>query len=204
MTHGTVSGYSHHKCRCAECRRAWNRHMKAYRARAFRGPTMVDATGTRRRLRALVALGWPSTYLKTRIGAAHIIFTDSAVVHPRTAARVRALYDELGGTLGPAPRSRTYAAAKGWPPPLAWDDDTIDDPAATPYVGPVPSRAARGREQLVEDFEHTRPAHRGLVTAAAMRLGMQPRSLARALHRAQAAGIDVRFTDDTKQLRRSA
>lgn len=101
---------------------------------------VVDATGTRRRLRALVAIGWSQTQLAERLGMTPNNFWP--LVQGRanvTAARRRAvvqLYDDLwdkppaGDAL--ARKSRRYAEQRGWVPPLAWDDDQIDDPAAQP------------------------------------------------------------------------
>lgn len=33
MTHGTLTGYIHHACRCADCRKAWSTRQRAYIAR---------------------------------------------------------------------------------------------------------------------------------------------------------------------------
>ena len=105
----------------------------------------VDSLGARRRLRALVALGW------TRKGIAeHIPTMDPAylarLVHSDkpitawTALRIEQVYQKLSeahpedhGVPGPeARRSRAEAVARQWASPVAWDDDTIDDPAAIP------------------------------------------------------------------------
>ncbi len=104
---------------------------------------LVDATGTTRRLRALVALGWPRKHLERRLGlssrtawllTAAPRVQDQVTVGTRDA--VRALYDELSLSVpGPsraATRARNLAVARGWPPPLAWDDDVIDEPRARP------------------------------------------------------------------------
>ncbi|MFC9244585.1 hypothetical protein ACFT7S_11310 [Streptomyces sp. NPDC057136] len=58
----------------------------------------------------------------------------------KTAHALAVTYNELwnqqpelhGVTRQAANRFRNYARAKGWPPPAAWDDDVIDDPAALP------------------------------------------------------------------------
>ena len=100
----------------------------------------VDGTGTRRRLQALVALGWSKAKLAAALGMGDGNFgrtMDSRLVHAATARAVRELYDQLSMQLPPATnqrerisvnRSRNYAAARGWLPPLAWDDDTLDIP----------------------------------------------------------------------------
>lgn len=119
----------------------------------------VDGTGTRRRFRALVALGWPARTLAVRCGAtsnvAHRLTSDAfplgTLVTVATRDAVRRLYDELSVTLPPpsraVTRARKRAAARGWVGPLAWDDDAIDDPAARPDAG----RTRDGSEQLLDD-----------------------------------------------------
>jgi transcriptional regulator with XRE-family HTH domain len=101
---------------------------------------VVDATGARRRLRALVAIGWAQIQLAERLGLTPNNFWTLIHGQPNiTAARRRAvaeLYDELwdkppaDGAL--ARKSRRYAQRQGWVSPLAWDDDEIDNPAAEP------------------------------------------------------------------------
>ena len=54
----------------------------------------------------------------------------------------------------------------------------------------------RRRAEVLADFEGTRDQHRGHVSIAAPLLGMSKAALARALYRAKAAGVDVRFRDD--------
>lgn len=123
----------------------------------------VDATGTRRRLQALVAVGWSQSKLAARLGMGRSNFgclLERAQVMAATARAVRALYDELWATAPPeaewrdraaASRARNYAALRGWARPLAWDDDEIDNPEAEPAeAADVEKR--RGRA-LPEDSE---------------------------------------------------
>lgn len=108
----------------------------------------VDGTGTSRRLQALVAIGWSGSRLAELLGYDRASFTP--ILHGRGgttakgAAAVRALYDQLwdapptgtdAATRGSVSRARNFARSNGWPPPLAWDDDTIDDPDARPDLG---------------------------------------------------------------------
>ena len=103
----------------------------------------VDATGTRRRLQALAVNGWPISALASRAGlsrtnAKRQLERGTVLVATRDA--VRRLYNELWDAdpvaCGILPQHATRARARGlregWLPPLAWDDDTIDDPAARP------------------------------------------------------------------------
>lgn len=106
----------------------------------------VDSTGAVRRVQALVAIGWSLTKIADRLDIRRSNFTDIPnglrtqvnVAHDRA---IRALYDEWSMRLpqqavwhdkAAASRARRYAQQRGWQPPLAWDEETIDDPAATP------------------------------------------------------------------------
>lgn len=105
----------------------------------------TSACGTRRRLQALGALGWSAPAIARRLGmqpsTLYVILRGSATVTAATALRVRELYDDLWDqeprqdtpvARSAAARTRVHAARRRWAPPQAWDDDTIDDPAARP------------------------------------------------------------------------
>jgi hypothetical protein len=106
------------------------------------GSTVIDAAGTVRRLRGLVAVGWSQSKLGARLGITPQNFTtliNAERVTARTARAVRALYDEMWDQVPPqgshrlkisVSRARNHAAAHGWLPPAAWDDDLIDVPEA--------------------------------------------------------------------------
>ncbi|MFG3585053.1 hypothetical protein [Streptomyces sp. NPDC047990] len=105
---------------------------------------VIDGTGTRRRIQALAALGWPSNAIQAHVN--HICLKAverlrcSKRVTAVTARAVRDLYREVsekpaehyGVTPWIAARSRTYAAKYNYASPIAWDDDSIDDPDAAP------------------------------------------------------------------------
>ena len=110
------------------------------------GARYVDATGTRRRLQALMRIGWPQRILAARLGRsiqAVSFLLQQPVVTRRTRDDVRALYRELAGQLGPSRTGQrataVRAAARGFLGPAAWNDDTIDDPAALPTVDGEPA-----------------------------------------------------------------
>lgn len=95
----------------------------------------IDSTGTVRRLQALVALGYPAAGLGERIGVnvsnmAHTMRATRVTV--RRARQVADLYEQCSHLPGESKRARMRAQRQGWAPPLAWDEDTIDDPAASP------------------------------------------------------------------------
>lgn len=105
--------------------------------------TVMDSTGTVRRLRALVAGGWPQAHIGRQLGISPGNFTatiSAERVTVRTALAVRGLYGRLwavdphtaGASPGGVTRARRYALAHAWAPGAAWDDDTIDDPATYP------------------------------------------------------------------------
>lgn len=106
----------------------------------------VDATGTRRRLQALVSLGWSQSELGRQLGMSPSNFGKTLrarQVVASTARAVAALYDRLWNTPAPADdhrqrisvsRAKRHATLAGWLPPLAWDDETIDDPNYQPLM----------------------------------------------------------------------
>lgn len=100
----------------------------------------VPATGTARRLRALVAIGYSETHLASRIGMhrgnmSPIITGSRPRVTGETFAAVRALFAELWSAPvegREAVRARNVAKRNRWVGPLAWDD--IDDPDERPNI----------------------------------------------------------------------
>lgn len=131
--------------------------------RRTRSTGRLPSAGTRRRLQALAARGWSFSRLAERLGVtANVLWGWCRRPHvlATTAARVRALYDELWDAPPPAftdadralaARTAATAAARGWPPPLAWDDETIDDPAALPEGGSAPASSSSALP--LEDLE---------------------------------------------------
>jgi len=147
--HGTAAAYSYDRCRCPSATRAATRRKKQYRLDIERGNVhTVPSTGTVRRLRALVAIGWPKAQLAERLGVSlasvHQMMNDRARTTVRVAGLVDRLYRELADHRGPSNYAASKAAQLGYVPPIAWDDDTIDDPDAQPYAewpaeGPDPA-----------------------------------------------------------------
>ena len=108
----------------------------------------VDATGTRRRLQALVAIGWTPELLAAELGrrpnSLHRSMTGLSVT-ARTAGEVVRLYERLWDATPPqvtshqraaADAARALAAAQGWLPPLAWDDIDTDPTSPAPTAQP--------------------------------------------------------------------
>lgn len=141
--HGTNEMYSRCGCRCAKCTQAAAESVLDYTKRRYlaRGALVVPALGARRRIHALCAIGYSQKAQAEYLGVSWK--TVSAITGGRQLrvsrallVRIQGMYDALGMTPAPeshqARYSRTVASKHGWAPPLAWDDDTIDDPTAQP------------------------------------------------------------------------
>lgn len=109
------------------------------------GTAPIDGTGTRRRLQSLVALGWTQAQLADQMGMdpsnLRRLLRGTGAVSVSTAHAARALYDQFWDQHPPettyreriaATTARRHAQEHQWPPPMAWDDATLDDPEATP------------------------------------------------------------------------
>lgn len=145
------------------------------------GTQCVSAIGTTRRLRALIAAGYTPSMLSRELGIAltnaYALFGHCDDVPPVIAQAVADLFDRLEMIPGPSDRARELAHKLAWAPPLAWDQDRIDDadthpaPAATKHAS-FPERYRELRELGVHD-----------ESAIARRLGMKVDSLQRQLAR---------------------
>jgi len=150
----------------------------------------MDATAARRRLRALSARGFTLAVLATEVD------TTSETIgrirqHRGDQIRVsinRAIadaYDRLwnvdpiaaGATLSGSVRARKWAERQGWPPPAAWDDDTITDPDAQPHM---PATSSSRAEIVAENARWLIDAGNSRDTAAAQ-LGISRFYIDRAL-----------------------
>lgn len=132
--HGTATAYQVDRCRCPSARDAQRRYIKRWKRDKETGRTRkVDATGTHRRIQALMVNGWSLDQIMERAGyrkSGNWIKYDATTLHVNTAAKIAEVYNELWDKPGPSKWTRTYAERRHFLPPLAWDDDTIDDPAA--------------------------------------------------------------------------
>jgi lambda repressor-like predicted transcriptional regulator len=150
----------------------------------------VPAVGTVRRIRALQALGWPIDMLAADLDA-HVqalsrLCQKSQTVTVARARAVSDLYDRLSMTPGPSDISRRRAAARGWLPPLAWDDAEIDTPESNPNE---PNQGRRGpRSSYSTDEARDLLAKGWNLKEIAFRFNVQPDSLARRLKRNERRG----------------
>lgn len=154
--HGTRPGYYAHRREgedaCLPCKSAAAKAEQNRQLRLLKGqPGRIDATGTARRLQALVWLGYDWVRLGREIGSDEVMVkrwaertSDGAYVFRDTAERVAAVYDRLSmvvpeghdrATRNAISRARGRARRNGWHPPLAWDDiDCDDEPACLRYL----------------------------------------------------------------------
>lgn len=110
------------------------------------GRRLIDATGTRRRLQALAAIGWSRARLAGHTGLrphtiGHLLTGDVCTL--AAARTVHGLFETLWGQAPPTgtgperqAKARTLADARRrrWVAPMAWDEEAIDDPAARPVL----------------------------------------------------------------------
>ena len=128
----------------------------------------VPSVGTRRRLQALVAIGWSQRKLAARLGMTPANF--GKVIHGNTTPNVTvatqkavvALYDQLWNQPPPHAewrdhiaysRALNHAVGYDWFVPLAWDEDDIDDPDAQPDRGQSETSLGRPSTYHVDDIE---------------------------------------------------
>lgn len=155
-------------------------------------PTSTSIVGAGRRLRALAALGWPTTELAARAGLPERALESALegdLAIDVDLARVTALYEELSMSPGPCASTQTHARRNGWAPPLSWEEDNIDDPNAKPQ-GLISTSS--GGATTVEDLAEL--AARGLTTReVADRLGVTTSAITQLLRRRQASAVMEQF-----------
>ncbi|MEV4041506.1 hypothetical protein [Streptomyces sp. NPDC049744] len=125
---------------------------------------VIPATGTTRRLQALVRAGWPAADLAECLQV-HRRRVDQLLNAERVTAgtcrTIQGLYEQLWDEdplrHGVAEHSKARAIARavshGWPPPAAWDDEEIDDPSAEPSLGQALNFFERAQLRR-EEIEH--------------------------------------------------
>ena len=99
---------------------------------------MVPVAPTVRRLRALACKGWSVDKIAAECGESrHVLMrirngSRKARVSWGIAENVAAVYERLWSIDGGCGASRATAFERGWFPPMAWDEEMLDDPEATP------------------------------------------------------------------------
>lgn len=138
-------------CRCA-LGRAWSASDAGRRRKqqilGMWQPSRVDATGTRRRLQALMTLGYDSELLCERIGVSRrTAYVLNLGKQPRVARSTSEAFSSLYAELLHRERVGTSkaeriavsmtkgrAVRRGYLPPDAWELESMDDPAAEPNL----------------------------------------------------------------------
>lgn len=148
--HGeTLTCVTQHACHCTDCmgtRREyayWLRHMHAAGRTELIPHRLVPATGTRRRIEALMTLGWSQTALAGILGSRQAqvslwctINHVAASSHERVAELYKRLQDVTPPTTTTSQRMsvhRTLALAqrRAYARPIDWDDIDNDDAPQT-------------------------------------------------------------------------
>jgi hypothetical protein len=116
--------------------------------------TFVPKVGAQRRVQALLWLGWRYQDMEALIDGpmalSATILSAGRWVTARNHERIKAMYDQLCMSEGPSRKTRTIARQKGYAPPLAWDEDTIDDPEATPDIEWLVARVLEREPDVLE------------------------------------------------------
>jgi len=161
----------------------------------------VDATSTRRRLQALVAIGWSPDTLADRLGRTPADLRRTlacpTTVTERTARHIRDIYDQLWDTQPPratpaqrqaAELARAHAASHGWPPSLAWDDIDTD---LRPHVGPATPSSQANPDHLDEIALERAVAGDGILLG-----DLSPAEQTEVVHRLTQRGKSIRDIAD--------
>ncbi|WP_436008040.1 hypothetical protein [Knoellia sp. LjRoot47] len=98
----------------------------------------VPSIGATRRVQALMAIGWRKTDLEAAgVPTAQLVTrTGRDWISVAGWRQTRDVYERLSMMPGPSQACRDRARSRGYAPPLAWDEDAIDDPRAAPDAGP--------------------------------------------------------------------
>lgn len=105
-------------------------------------PATVDATGAKRRVEALMTLGYDTHQIAAGIGLARnnvsrLLNNHRTEVRRETHEAIVRFYDQAWQTPSThryIKRTKALAAKRGYVPPMGWDDDSIDDPLAEPFT----------------------------------------------------------------------
>ena len=153
-------------------------------------PTTQNATGTTRRIRGLVWMGYSLVNLAGRLNMTEDRLSSIArstvdVVRITEARKIARLYRELSQTPGPSQRAAGDARRKGWHGPLAWDD--IDDPACEPESAGRTDYERRPKAVIDLELVAMRTAQGHTAEQIAAEIGCHIRSVVRARRRAETA-----------------
>lgn len=165
---------------------------------------LVPAAGTQRRLQALMTLGWPLSRIQRSCKASALgRCLTRELVTARVARSVRDFYDTHWDHVPAATtaqeqasieRARARAREAGWLTPLAWDDDTIDNPDLSPPVAVLRAATSHVRIHIddVAELAHQTATWPELES----RVGASRNSIETALTRAGRTDLIRRITSN--------
>jgi hypothetical protein len=133
--HGTEAAYHKAKCRCPHAREAHRLYLKRGKHGLLQ-PVLLDATGTRRRVQGMWALGHPTAAIIEECQGGFsrqqvVRFCQQERITPVSHGLIVGAYRTLITRTGRSQRTRDRARAAGYALPVQWGAD-IDDPAAVP------------------------------------------------------------------------
>lgn len=146
------------------------------------GSQALPNVGTRRRLQALVAAGYSNEFIAAEFGISAVNvgqWLRRDYVSAETLDRVRELFNRLQLVPGPSDHARRRAQRLGWQPPLAWDEEDIDNPSAKPC-----QQSSLSMDEFLVQYEKWRARGYGNARIAA-ELGVHLRSLEKRLWRSR-------------------
>lgn len=158
----------------------------------------VPAIGARRRLQALIAIGYEVQRLADETGIhvtqiRHVLNGHQDMIVVTIHRKIEAAYRRLFMSPGPSDRARARAAREGWPSPLAWWDSNIDDPDAQPILDAMPDPDDEDDEPDIDEIAIARlvrgdhsirlnEAERVIAARQMAQRGISPFATATALH----------------------
>ena len=181
-------------------------------------PRLVGTpVGASRRLRGLVATGWPITELLRRSQLSSAVVyrvLAGSMVNTATVEAISELWtslwrdDPISSGVSPeaSAQAREYARLRGWVPVLAWPEAELELPTATP-IGVRSNKTSVSWAELVAELTDLADFGCGFTEAASRTgYGNKPRSLEKRLVRSGAEDLleDLRRNDLRHELRDAA
>lgn len=151
----------------------------------------VPVLGTRRRIRALMRMGWSPRDIAERLGeherwVYNRLNQSGQWCRKSTHDRVAAVYRELSHKRGPSERTRRYAEKHGYEGPLAWDDIDHD---LEPDLG-----EPEGRVSFYDDYDEAVVA-RLVEGGERVTKRLTPREADEAVRRLLARGVSTHMIE---------
>lgn len=137
---------------------------------------LIDATGTHRRIRAMMTQAWSLPIISRHAGYDAQSILKRPHVRTTTARALAQAYSRLRDHIGPVTATRTYATNHLYLPVHAWDHGYIDDPrhaaeteALTVWLDVAPDPAIDGgpMQHLLARLDTLLPRERAAVARRA-------------------------------------